>query len=85
MAVRRAAAESLGFFDEAAFGRGYGEENDFCRRAALAGWRNVLCEDAFVVHRGGQSFGPLGLRPGGTAMQRLLEKPLFEMVLRVLR
>lgn len=72
MAVSRAAIDALGFFDEAVFGRGYGEENDFCRRAADAGWRNVLCEDAFVVHEGGQSFGPLGLKPGGEAMERLL-------------
>ncbi len=74
MAISRAAVDALGLFDEAAFGRGYGEENDFCRRAVEAGWRNVLCEDAFVVHRGGQSFGPLGLAPGGEAMDRLLEK-----------
>jgi len=74
MAVSRSAVEALGFFDEEAFGRGYGEENDFCRRAAEAGWRNVLCEDAFVVHRGGQSFGPLGLAPGEEPMRRLLAK-----------
>lgn len=74
MAVSRAAIDSLGFFDEEAFGRGYGEENDFCRRAAAAGWRNVLCEDAYVVHRGGQSFAPLGLRPGAETMSRLLRK-----------
>lgn len=74
MAIRRRAVEALGLFDEAAFGHGYGEENDFCRRAAEAGWRNVLCEDAFVVHHGGQSFGPLGLRPGDESMRRLLAK-----------
>ena len=39
------------------FGLGYGEENDFCMRAARAGFRNVLCDDAFVVHLGGSSFG----------------------------
>ena len=61
-------------FDEAAFGRGYGEENDFCFRARKAGWRNVLCEDAYVVHHGGQSFGPIGLRPDESSMQRLLAK-----------
>jgi GT2 family glycosyltransferase len=66
--------QSLGGFDEALFGRGYGEENDFCRRAAKAGWRNVLCEDAYVVHVGGQSFGPLGLKPDGASMARLLER-----------
>jgi hypothetical protein len=43
-------------FDVARFGRGYGEENDFCRRAAHAGWRNVLAADVFVYHEGGVSF-----------------------------
>ncbi len=74
MAVSGASIEALGFFDEDTFGRGYGEENDFCRRAADAGWRNVLCEDAYVVHRGGQSFGPVGLGPGEDTMARLLAK-----------
>jgi GT2 family glycosyltransferase len=74
MGVREEALQSLGGFDEARFGRGYGEENDFCRRAAKAGWRNVLCEDAFVVHVGGQSFGPLGLKPDEGSMARLLER-----------
>ena len=27
------------------FRLGYGEENDFCMRAAADGWRNVLCDD----------------------------------------
>lgn len=74
MAVSGDAVQTLGFFDEDVFGRGYGEENDFCRRAANAGWRNVLCDDAYVVHRGGQSFGPLGLAPGEETMARLLAK-----------
>jgi GT2 family glycosyltransferase len=55
MLVRRAAIDALGMFDMA-FGAGYGEENDFCLRAAHAGWRNVLADDAFVVHTGGRSF-----------------------------
>lgn len=71
MYVRRAALTSCGDFDQATFGRGYGEENDFCRRVAGHGWRNVLCEDAYVVHRGGASFGPEGERPGGTNLARL--------------
>jgi O-antigen biosynthesis protein len=53
--VRRAAIDDIGGFD-VAFGAGYGEENDFCLRAARAGWRNVLADDAFVVHTGGRSF-----------------------------
>ena len=55
MLVRRAAIDAIGTFD-AAFGAGYGEENDFCLRAARAGFRNVLADDAFVVHAGGRSF-----------------------------
>jgi GT2 family glycosyltransferase/glycosyltransferase involved in cell wall biosynthesis len=55
MLIRRTVIERLGGFDEA-FGRGYGEENDFCMRAARAGFRNVLCDDAYVVHAGGKSF-----------------------------
>ncbi len=53
--VRRALIDDIGVFD-LAFGAGYGEENDFCLRAARSGWRNVLADDAFVVHTGGKSF-----------------------------
>ena len=55
MFIRRALIEGIGIFD-VAFGLGYGEENDFCVRAANAGWRNVLCDDAFVLHLGARSF-----------------------------
>lgn len=71
MYIRRAALAALGDFDAATFGRGYGEENDFCCRAAAHGWRNVLCDSAFVAHRGGASFGPAGLAPGGENLVRL--------------
>ena len=56
MYIRRAALDALGPFDEARFGRGYGEENDFCMRALKAGWRNVLACDTFVFHEGSVSF-----------------------------
>ena len=74
MFMRRAAIDAIGLFDEAAFGRGYGEENDWCMRAASEGWRHVICDDAFVAHEGGASFGPLGLKPGGAAMETLLAR-----------
>lgn len=74
MYMRRAAIDEVGLFDEQAYGRGYGEENDWCMRATHAGWRHVLCDDAFVAHEGGASFGPLGLRPGGEAMETLLSR-----------
>lgn len=56
MFIRRSALRELGLFDEGAFGRGYGEENDFCMRARDAGWRNVLAGDVFVYHEGEVSF-----------------------------
>jgi GT2 family glycosyltransferase len=74
MFMRRRCLDEIGLFDEAAFGRGYGEENDWCMRALHAGWRHVLCDTAFVAHEGGASFGPLGVGPGGQAMETLLER-----------
>lgn len=71
MWVNRAALQQIGDFDAATFGRGYGEENDWCCRAQGFGYKHVLCDDAYVVHLGGQSFGPLGEKPGGTALARL--------------
>jgi GT2 family glycosyltransferase len=71
MFVRRAAIDQLGDFDRATFGRGYGEENDFCLRAAAHGWRNVLCDTAYVGHQGGASFSLQGHHPGGENLARL--------------
>jgi GT2 family glycosyltransferase len=74
MAIRRASLDRIGHFDAETFGRGYGEENDFCLRAHAHGWRNVLCADAFVGHEGGASFGLEGLKPGGGNLTRLLNR-----------
>ena len=74
MAISRRAIDHVGVFDEALFGKGYGEENDFSMRVARAGMRNVLCDDVYVAHVGGRSFGPLGLEPGEESMQRLLSR-----------
>ena len=56
MYIPRAALAALGAFDEERYGRGYGEENDFCMRAWKSGWRNVLAADVFVFHEGAVSF-----------------------------
>jgi GT2 family glycosyltransferase/glycosyltransferase involved in cell wall biosynthesis len=71
MFVRREAIQAIGTFD-LAFGAGYGEENDFCLRAARAGWRNVLADDAFVVHAGGRSFAGRKAQLGRRNLERLL-------------
>lgn len=54
--VRRDALEVIGPLDEAAFGRGYGEENDFSQRAVTHGWKNLIAADVFVRHLGAMSF-----------------------------
>ena len=57
MYIRRDCLDDVGLFDAEAFGRGYGEETDFCFRAAAAGWRHLLACDTFVYHAGEVSFG----------------------------
>lgn len=56
MYIRRELFSQIGCFDEAAFPRGYGEENDFCMRAIAAGWRNIVTPWAFVFHKRTASF-----------------------------
>ncbi len=57
MYIRRDAFNRLGEFDEEAFPRGYGEENDFCMRAVRCGWTHVIAPGAFVFHVRTASFG----------------------------
>ncbi len=84
MYLRRACLNQVGTLDERAFGRGYGEENDLCRRAAKAGWRNLLCADVFVYHKGGVSFGSEreALMAAGAAALRGLHPEYDELVRR---
>lgn len=56
MYVKREALRKVGLFDEETFGRGYGEENDFCFRCFEYGYRHALCDDVYVLHKGSQSF-----------------------------
>jgi GT2 family glycosyltransferase len=57
MYIRRASMDQVGVFDAELFSKGYGEENDFCMRAAKAGWKHVLAADIYVRHAGSRSFG----------------------------
>lgn len=56
MYIRRTCLNEVGLFDVERFGKGYGEENDFCMRARKLGWKHVLCADIFVYHAGAVSF-----------------------------
>ncbi|MFZ4480753.1 MAG: methyltransferase domain-containing protein [Rhodoferax sp.] len=55
--IRRECLQQTGLFDAETFGKGYGEENDFCVRAQKAGWSSLHALDTFVRHAGGISFG----------------------------
>ncbi|MHB1682043.1 MAG: class I SAM-dependent methyltransferase [Bacilli bacterium] len=57
MYIKRACIVEVGEFDEVNFGRGYGEENDFCMRALDQGWTSVAAPNVFVYHEGSVSFG----------------------------
>ncbi len=56
MYIKRTALETVGYFDEENFGKGYGEENDFSFRCFQYGLKNVLCDTVYVLHKESQSF-----------------------------
>lgn len=55
-AVRKAAADVVGFFDEEHFPMGYGEEDDFCLRATDFGFQCALALSAYVFHAKSATF-----------------------------
>ena len=56
MAMKNELIRQFGGFDEESFGKGFGEEVDWCRRAAGHGYRNVIAPNLFVSHFHGGSF-----------------------------
>lgn len=57
MFIRREVLHAIGPFDQEAFPRGYGEENDFCMRASKAGFFHLIDDTSFVFHHRSASFG----------------------------
>ncbi len=55
--IRRSLLEKIGPMDDKTFPVGYGEENDFCIRAADAGYELAIAEDVYVFHAKSKSFG----------------------------
>ncbi len=66
LAIGRDALAATGSLDPG-FGRGYGEEVDWCQRALARGYRHVAALNLVIGHRGGASFG-------ATAKQDLIER-----------
>jgi GT2 family glycosyltransferase len=57
MLLSSEALDKVGYFDEARFSPGYGEENDWSLRAIRDGFVNILCPTVYVYHRHGFSYG----------------------------
>lgn len=55
--IKKTVYQQLGEFDQKTYGRGYGEENDFCCRASQAGYYHIAAVKSYVVHLESQSFG----------------------------
>ncbi len=58
--ISREVIDRIGMLDEQ-FGIGMFEDDDYCLRAAQAGFRAVIARDSFVHHFGGQTFLGLGV------------------------
>ena len=74
MYIKRVCLNEVGLFDEKTFGRGYGEENDFCQRAIAKGWSNVIAADVFVRHWGSVSFQGEKASLASAALRRVEKK-----------
>lgn len=70
--LKRIVIDAVGALDAQAFPQGYGEENDWCQRAEVAGWRHVIAGDVLVRHARSQSFGEERRRTLGEAGMAVL-------------
>lgn len=61
-AIKRTVVETIGYFDELNFPDGYGEEQDYCFRAAKAGFALAVADHAYVYHAWNQSYGSANLK-----------------------
>jgi GT2 family glycosyltransferase/glycosyltransferase involved in cell wall biosynthesis len=75
VALRREVYEALGGLDEA-FGRGFFEDDDYCRRVQQAGWKVACAEDVFVHHHLSASFNEVA--PAGRAELFERNKAIYE-------
>lgn len=55
MAISQKAIREVGLLDQKTFGKGFGEDTDWCRRAVEKGFRNVMVENLYVFHNTGNS------------------------------
>lgn len=53
--LNRRMVEKVGFLDED-FSPGYGDDDDYCDRARMAGWKTVILLNVIVYHAHGETF-----------------------------
>ncbi len=73
LAVKRKVFDRIGLFDEATFPDGFGEENDFCLRAADAGFDLGVLTSTYVYHVKSASYTHDRRAPLAAAAQDRLE------------
>lgn len=69
--IKRALIGDIGLFDVQNFPVGYGEENEFCMRALMAGWCHRVDPGTYVGHVRSASFGESKQLLMEAGMQRL--------------
>lgn len=55
MAMSHKVIKEIGVFDTV-YGKGYGEENDWCMKALMKGYRNLIAVNVFLYHKHTTSF-----------------------------
>lgn len=82
MYIKRSCLDDVGFFDETAFGKGYGEENDFCLKSTQKGWRHILATNVFVYHEGEVSFSESAALKKAKAGEVILQRyPNYDRII----
>lgn len=60
--IKTLVLESVGYFDEKAFPKGYGEENDLCFKIANAGYDLAVATNTFIYHAKSKSYSDAKVR-----------------------
>lgn len=66
--IKRAVIEKIGGLDER-FSPGNYEDDDYCLRAQLAGYKTVIAQDVFIHHYGSKSFKAAGEKQYGERLK----------------
>ncbi len=73
--IKREVIDKIGYFDEESFPRGYGEENDYCFRAADAGFGLLVATNTYIYHAKSKSYvGPERIALMDAGMKALVKK-----------